>query len=238
MELTCIAIDDEPLALKKLGSFIEKIPGIKLIETFSNCIDAVPTITGSGIDIVFLDIQMDHMTGIDLLEKLEVKPHVVIISAFEQYALKGYELNVSDYILKPYGIDRLIKAIEKIKNLKIANNHSPAISGEGYIFVKSDYRIIKLNLKNIMFVEGMRDYLCFHTSKGKVLSSITFVQLQELLPETSFIRVHKSFTVNLNSIDSIEKHRIYIDKHIIPISKSYRNRFYNKLRVQGKIFRA
>ena len=233
MELTCIAIDDEPLALVKLVSFLEKIPGIRIIETFPNCIDAIPTISDSEIDIVFLDIHMDHMTGIDLLEKVKVKPHVIIISAFEKYAIKGYELNVCDYILKPYSIDRIIQAVEKIRNIKVAKNHNSTISEDEYIFVKSDYRIVKINLKNILFIEGMRDYLCFYTTTGKVLSPITFTQLQELLPKTSFIRVHKSFTVNLNAIEIIEKHRIYIAKHIIPISKTYRDEFYNKLNLQG-----
>ena len=232
MKLACIAIDDEPLALQKLSGFLDKIPGIELVESFSNCVQAIPVLTSSEIDMVFLDIQMDQMTGIDLLEKVAVKPYVVIISAFEQYALKGYELNVSDYILKPFGIDRLIKAIEKVRHLKASGR--PAIRNSAdYIFIKSDYRIVKLNRDSIHFIEGMRDYLCFHTTKGKILSSITFTQLESLLPDSSFVRVHKSFTINLSSIETIEKHRIFIGKHIIPVSKTYRDSFYNKLKIQG-----
>lgn len=229
MTLTCIVIDDEPLAREKLKKFVEQIPYVELKETFSNCIDAVPYLSSESPDFILLDIQMDHMTGIQLLEKVDVKPYVIIVSAFEQYALKGYELNVCDYILKPYGLDRLIQAIEKVRKLK-----EPVVNTEGkkekeFIFVKADYRIVKVNIGDIQFVEGMRDYLCIHTETGKILASHTFKELQAMLPANTFIRVHKSFIVNVIFINSIEKHRIYIKENIIPISQTYKDSFYRSI---------
>ncbi|MBI9060881.1 MAG: response regulator transcription factor [Marinilabiliaceae bacterium] len=229
MTLTCIAIDDEPLALAKLKAIIAQIPYVELKETFSNCIDAIPYLTAQSPDILFLDIQMDHMTGIQLLEKVKVKPHVIIISAFEQYALKGYELNLTDYILKPYGIHRLIQAIEKIKQIKEATDlESKAV--KDYIFIKTDYRILKMNLQDILYIEGMRDYLCLHTKSEKILTHITFRELHEMLPADQFIRVHKSYMVHLAFIETIEKHRIYIQNAIIPISHTYREAFYKAIK--------
>ncbi len=229
MTLTCMAIDDEPLALAKLKTLMDQIPYAELQETFSNGLDAIPYLTTHTPDILFLDIQMDHMTGIQLLEKVKVKPHVIIISAFEDYALKGFELNVADYILKPYGIDRLIQSLEKIKLLKeTATAESKAT--RDYIFIKTDYRILKINLQDILYVEGMRDYLCIHTQTEKILTQITFRELQQRLPADQFIRIHKSYLVHLAYIETIEKHRIYIKEAILPISQTFRDDFYEAIK--------
>jgi len=224
MTLSCVAIDDEPLALEKLRSLIEQLPSLELKESFSSCVEAIPYLSHQAPDILFLDIEMDQMTGIQLLEKVKVDSFIVIISAYEQFALKGYELNVCDYVLKPYGIDRLLKAVDRVKQLKDDSLTNHAV--KDYVFIKTDYRIQKLNLCDILFIEGMRDYLCLHTTNGKVLTALNFKELQNKLPENEFIRVHKSYMVHLPFIHSIEKHRIYIESAIIPISQTYRDAFY------------
>jgi len=202
---------------------------VELVQSFSNCIEALPYITSEEPDLIFLDIEMEHITGIQLLQQVDIKPYVVIISAYEQYALKGYELNVSDYILKPYSFDRLLKAVEKVRGLMENRVLGEQDKQTDFIFIKSDTRIIKIYIADISHIEGMRDYLCIHTTKGKILTLLNFPQLLEMLPETTFVRVHKSFAVHLKHIDAVEKHRIYIGENRIPVSLTYRDHFYKSL---------
>lgn len=227
MEITCIAIDDEPLAIDKLCNFISKIPYLKLLDTYISCIDAIPHINTLQPDIIFLDIEMSNMTGIELLEQVNISPYVIIISAYEQYALKGYELDVGDYILKPYSIQRLIKAVEKYRNANKPDIHTK--TEEDFIFIKTDYKIVKVAVKEIQFIEGMSDYLSVNTTTGKILTLLRFKEMMELLPPSLFVRIHKSYVVNIASIASIEKHRIYIKDKILPISQTYRDGFYAKI---------
>lgn len=224
MILTCVAIDDEPLALAKIQAFIESIPHLELRASFASCVEAIPFLTTQVPDILFLDIQMDHMTGIQLLENVKLESHVIITSAFESYALKGYELNVCDYMLKPFGIDRFIQGVEKVRQLMVKS--AKEMPEKDYIFIKADYKIVKVDLKTIVYVEGMGDYLCMYTSQGKVMTSLNFSELAAKLPPDGFMRVHKSYLVNLSFIKAIEKHRIYIKDEIIPLSQTYRDDFY------------
>lgn len=219
------------MAREKLRTFLERISYVDIISDFSNCIDALPVITEKKPDIIFLDIEMEHITGIQLLEKIPVLSQVVIISAYEKYALKGFELNVSDYILKPYSFDRLLKAVEKVRNILIKDAENEVLPQRDYIFIKTDTRILKTNLSDITYVEGMGDYLCVHTTTGKILTLITFSQLQEMLPGSRFQRVHKSFMVNLEHITSVENHRILIGDTRIPVSLTYRTDFYKSLQM-------
>lgn len=220
--LSAIAVDDEPLALEKLHTFIKKIPEIHLVKTFSNCVEAINFIAEEQVDILFLDIQMNDMTGIELLQNFRIKPEVIIISAHSEHAVDSFELNVTDYILKPYSFARLSKGIEKCKRKKEISE----INTE-YIFIKTDYRIVKIEVKNILYVEGMRDYLSIQTTEGKILTLLNFPELMAMLPEKLFMRVHKSFIVSLRHIKSIERDRIYMDNKIIPISKTYKEVFYS-----------
>lgn len=227
--LNCVAIDDEPLALEKLQAFIKKIPYVNLKASFSDCIAALPYLEQEAIDILFLDIQMDYMTGIQMLETSRLKPHIIIISAYSEHALKGYELNVSDYILKPYGFERFMKAVNKIRSA-IESSKKETPENESFIFVKTDSRIVKVLLANIFYLEGMRDYICINTTEGKILCLLTFPEILGLLPKNSFMRIHKSYIVNLSQIDSVEKHRVIMKDKRLPISLTYRADFYKRLK--------
>jgi two-component system, LytTR family, response regulator len=231
MILSCIAIDDEPLAIEKLKMFLSKIKDVNLLKTFSNCVDALPYISSNNPDVLFLDIEISSMSGIELLESVTITSHIVIISAYEQYALKGYELDVTDYILKPYNLARLIKSLDKIRNI-ISEQKQIKKNKSNNIFIKTDYKIVKINIDDILYIEGMRDYLCLHTKQGKVLTLITFADLLFQISSHKFIRIHKSFVVNVDYIKSIEKNRVYINDKILKIGETYKDNFYKELKIE------
>lgn len=223
--ISCIIIEDEPLALKRTTQYVEKIPYLDLKYSFDNGFEAIGYLKEHNIDLIFLDIKMDELSGIQLLEALDKRPHVIITTAYSDYALKGYELNVSDYLLKPFTIERFIKAVEKVADIfkrKHENNRD-------FFFVKTDYKIEKVFFKDVLFIEGMRDYRNILTDSRKILTLQTFGDLEKELPDSLFIRVHKSFMVALNKIDLIERNRIKIKDKMIPISDTYKENFYKKI---------
>ncbi len=220
--ISCIIIEDEPLALKRTKDYVDKIPYLDLKHSFDNGFEAIGFLKEHPIDLIFLDIKMDEMTGIQLLESIENKPSVIITTAYSEYALKGYELSVTDYLLKPFSIERFIQAVEKVWNQidrKNCNQHD-------FFFVKTDYKIEKVFFNDILFIEGMRDYRNIQTESKKILTLQTFGDLEKELPESLFCRVHKSFIVSLNKIDLIERNRIKIKNKLIPISETYKVNFY------------
>jgi len=222
----CITVDDEPLALEKISGFVEKMPQLKLEARFDKAYDALSFLTSHPIDILFLDIQMDRLTGLDLLAALPKKPQVILTTAYSEYALKGYELEVTDYILKPYSFERFARAANlAIKRLD--EKQTPA-SGD-FIFVKTDYRLVKISLNDILYIEGMRDFRCIVTTSGKILTQQTFGSFEEQLSPTAFVRIHKSYMVAISKIESIEKHRVKVGKELLPISESYRESFYKRI---------
>ncbi len=235
MTYSCIAVDDEAPALEKIKRFIEKVPFLELKATFSNGLDAMTYLRKNRTDVLFLDIQMDDLTGVQLIELLDYKPVIIFTTAYEQYALKGYELDVSDYLLKPYSFERFMKAVNK--GIRIyEERHTPAIrtekatatsQGADFIFVKTEYRIQKVFTANILYIEGMKDYLKIVMSDDSIMTLMNFNTLLALLPEQNFIRVHKSFVVALDKIESIERDRIIINKERIPVGDTYRSAFFN-----------
>jgi DNA-binding LytR/AlgR family response regulator len=225
MNYTCIAVDDEPLALEKIVSFVSRLPFLTMKATFDNAVDALAYLSDNKADILFLDIQMETMTGLDLLAALQEKPQVILTTAYSEYALKGYEFEVTDYLLKPTSFERFAQAVNKaVKRLqeKQVQHENPA----DFIFVKTDYRLVKVMLSEILYIEGMRDYRCIHTPTGKILTQQTFGLFEEQLPANGFVRIHKSFMVALAKIESVEKHRIKIGAALLPVSESYREKFY------------
>lgn len=222
--IKCIAIDDEPLALEKITGFINRLPQLKLEAAFGSCTAAVPFILENPGCLIFLDIQMKNMTGMQLLESLPVKTSVILTTAHSEYALKGYDLDVVDYLLKPFSFERfsqaVFKAVARNKNMLKDDDST------GCIFVKSDYRILKVLTDDILYIEGMRDYWCLFTRKGKILTSLTYPELEALLPKQSFVRIHRSYIVNIKHIDAIERHRIKIQNNTLPISETFREGFY------------
>jgi len=227
MRICCIAVEDEPPALEKLVSFIGQTPWLELKGQFSRGIDALSFLQSNHIQLIFLDIHMDGLSGLQLLDALSYKPFVILTTAFSQYALKSYEYCVSDYLLKPYSFERFLQAVQKIKPDVI---EMPQNQSNSFIFVKSDYRIIKVEMDDIFYIEGMRDYRCIVSKKGKILTPTTFTELETMLPANLFPRIHKSYMVSLRKINSIEHHRIYIADNVLPIGDSYKQAFYEKLK--------
>lgn len=231
MKLSCIIIEDEPLATEKLENFISRTPELSLQASFENAIDGIQYLKGNDPDIVFLDIQMEHLTGIQMLETFEVKPYVIITSAYAEYALKGYELSVFDYLLKPYGYDRFLNAINKV----VSDAEKKQIEKKGCksnLFVKTEHRLENVFVNDILYIEGMKEYLRIVLPDRKIMTKTSFKSILEELPSDKFIQVHKSWVVQVNKIDSIERSRIYINDTIIPIGKSFKdgfNRMLNEL---------
>lgn len=228
MNYTCIAVDDEPLALEKIVSFIERIPFLKLEAKFDRSVEALAYLSSRKTDLLFLDIQMETMTGLDLLAALPERPQVILTTAYSEYALKGYEFEVTDYLLKPYSFERFAQAVNKAVK-RISEKATVVENAPVFIFVKSDYRLVKIMLSDILYIEGMRDYRCIHTLGGKILTDQTFGSFEEQLPSSQFTRIHKSYMVSLSKIESIEKHRVKIGKELLPVSESYREGFYRRI---------
>ncbi|MDD4032663.1 MAG: LytTR family DNA-binding domain-containing protein [Bacteroidales bacterium] len=227
MRINCIAIEDEPLALKKIKEFIEQVDYLNLLEGFNNAIDAIGFLKKNPVDLIFLDIRMKKLSGIQFLGAIQSKPKVIITSAYDEYALKGYELDVADYLLKPFTFERFLKSVEKVYNQlnKAVNSHS-----NEYIFIKTEYRIEKIILRDILYIQGMKDYLKIRTTEGDIMTLQTFKNIVEILPESDFQRVHNSYIVSISKIENIERNRIRIGKDLIPISDSYRDKFFGILK--------
>jgi len=220
---TCIIIEDEPLALKRTSDFVNKIPFLNLIDTFDNAINGLFYLKSNKVDLLFLDINMDELSGIELLESSKIDSQVIITTAYQEYALKGYELDVTDYLLKPFTFDRFLKAVNKAQE-NLANRNSD--SQPDFIFVKTEYRLEKIMLNEIVFIEGMRDYRRIHTTNKKVMTLQNFSEFEKLIPLNIVCRVHKSYMVAINKIISIERNRIKIADKLIPISETYKEVFF------------
>ncbi len=238
MKINCIAVDDEPLALEKMKSYIAKVQYLNLLETFDNGIDALSYLKDHDVDLIFLDIQMEDFTGIQLLESLIKRPKVILTTAYDQYALQGYELEVSDYLLKPISFTRFLKSVEKVYGL-IEREQSFKIDTEqsgdstnfnkDFIFVKSDYKLQKVRFDDIQYIEGMKDYLRIVTPAKRLMVLQNFRKMEEILPDEKFIRVHKSYIIAINKIESIGKKSLIIGDLHIPIGESYKKQFFDFL---------
>ena len=234
MKLRCILIEDEPLASEKLVDYIEKLPLLELVKTFDKALNAVSFIKENQIDLVFLDIQMKGFNGIQFLETNNQKSSIIITSAYDQYALKCYEFKVDDYLLKPYSFERFVKAVNNVAEARIDQLKEKSSRQKDSIFINTEYRIERIELKSILYVEGMKDYLKIVTSGKTILTLQSFRGILEILPSDEFVRAHKSFIVALNKIENIERNRIKIGKTLIPISDTYRDEFYNMIDKQNK----
>lgn len=224
--VNCIIIEDEPLAIKKLVNYIDKLPTLNLLKTFHSAILAIGYLKDNAVDLIFLDIEMKELTGIQLLESVNTKSKVIITTAYEQYAIKGFELQVCDYLLKPIAFERFVKACDKA-----VQSLSHQVVGEEHrtIFVKTAYRLEGINTADILYIEGMGDYKRIITTQKKIMTLETFKDLLVKLPSHIFYRVHNSYIVSLNRIETIERNRITINGQLIPISDSFGKEFYNRL---------
>lgn len=226
--MRCIAIDDEPLALDLLVDNIGQVPYLQLAGKFSNTLQAIPFIQQEKVDLLFLDIQMPGMTGLQLLKSLPEKPIVILITAYEKYALDGFDLDVADYLLKPVAIDRFVKACNKARELfhvRLRHPGTPASLHPGYIFVPSDYSLVKINLPDIVWIEGLKDYIRIHLEgrQKPIVTRMNMKTFEDQLPATEFIRIHKSYMVSVRHITAIRKNVIFILDKELPIGSNYRN---------------
>lgn len=225
--MTCVAVDDEPLALDLLEDNIRKIPFLKLVKKCSNALEANSFMQTQNVDLIFLDIQMPGITGIQFLQGMSKKPPLVIfITAYEKYALEGYTLDVIDYLLKPVSFERFLKAVNKAYD-KFNAQKAPALQGANatYLFVNSEYNLVRIDFSDIAYIEGLKDYVKIFllSSQRPVITRMSMKSLEEKLPADQFVRVHKSFIVSLNKITSIRKGRISLLKAQIPISEHYKD---------------
>ena len=229
MIIKCIVVEDEPLAMERIQEYIGKVPYLNLSGSFDNGLMAIDYLKSHKVDLVYLDIKMDEITGIQLLESMVVKPEVIITTAYHEYAIKGFELNVTDYLLKPFTFERFLQATDKVYQ----KLYSIYKTEKNYVFVKTEYRMEKVFYEDILYIEGMRDYRCIQKPNGKILTLQTFIELEKELPQNAFCRVHKSFIVAINKIESIERSRIRIQNRLIPVSETYRNLFNQIIGLKG-----
>ena len=235
--LSCLVIDDEPLAIKLLSDYVNKTDGLELIKTFSNPIEGLQFLGETPIDLVFLDIQMPELSGIQFMKIMNGKTNFILTTAYNQYALEGYEFDVIDYLLKPISLERFIISTNKAKDRILSKETLPqplqnVKSTVDYIFVKTEYKVKKINLSDILYFEGMGDYINIQTPTEKILTLENIKSFSKRLPENKFIRVHKSYIISLEKINFIERNRIVINEKYIPIGNTYQERFWEK--VNGK----
>lgn len=236
MKINCIAIDDEPLALDIIRAYCAKVPFLNLTGTFTNAIDTLEYLRHNSVDLMFLDIQMEELTGIQLLNSLKNKPLVVFTTAYDQYAIQGFELDVLDYLLKPIPFERFVKgankALEQMQKQSIASvpEKQERLSLPGnkpFFFVKTETRIEKVNASEVLYVEGMGDYWRIVTKTRRIMTLMNAKGIEEILHEPGFCRVHKSFFVAIDKIEFVERKQIKIGEILIPVSDTYQKNFFD-----------
>jgi len=231
--INVIAIDDEPLALQLVTGYIEKTPSLKLIGSFDNPVDASDFLRDNHVDIIFLDIQMPYLSGIEFSRIIGKGPKIIFTTAFEKYAIEGYKLEVVDYLLKPFSYEEFLAAVNKaVRLIKLEDKALQKVeANDEFLFLKSDYKIKRINFNDILFIEGLKDYVKVHIQNNPrpLLSLSTLKQIETKLPAGKFMRVHRSFIVNLDKIDTIERSRIVFGKTYIPVSDQYKDKFQEYL---------
>lgn len=224
MKISCIVVEDEPLAMERTVGYIRKLPGLSLSVTFDNALDAFAYLQTNKTDLIFLDINLGDVSGLQLLESIRISSDVIITTAYPEYALKRYDLDVTDYLLKPFTFERFLQAVGKVQQ---PGERKESQQEKDYFFVKTSNRLEKIFYADVLYIEGMRDYRKIHTTGKKIMTLQTFAELEAQLPQTIICRVHKSYMVSVGKIDSIEKDIIHIAQTAIPVSETYRPFFYN-----------
>jgi DNA-binding LytR/AlgR family response regulator len=236
-KLTCYIIDDEPLAQEILEAYIAKVSFLELKGVFVSPLEAADSLEKEKPDLLFLDINMPDLDGLSFIPMLNSKPAIILTTAYDQYALKAFDLEVRDYLVKPISFERFYKSVLRLYGEYNGKGEPEreATKGEGkreqeFLFIKVGYRIQKVATGDILFVEGMKDYLRIHTREEKIMTLLSFAKLEELLPPQEFARVHRSYIVAIDKISHIEKNRIWIGDGVIPISDTYAEAFYKRLK--------
>lgn len=237
--IRCLVVDDEPLALDILEDYIKKIPELSLVSTTTNAIEGLGLVQQGEVDLVFLDVQMPELTGIQFVKIINGKCDVILCTAYPQYALESYELDVSDYLLKPIAFDRFYKSVYKIVNRRIAQafqlmsttiaQGKPAQQEQDYIFVKTEHKFQRIDLEDIHYIEGLKDYVSIFTVNDRIITLQNMKRMEESLPENRFVRVHKSYIIALDKIVSVERSRIALKDKVVPIGETYKEAFYQRI---------
>jgi DNA-binding LytR/AlgR family response regulator len=230
LKINCVIVEDEPLARNLMIDYVSKVPSLNLVEACSSPLAVMDVLRNNSVDLLFLDVQMPELTGISLLKALKKRPLVILTTAYSEYALEGYELDVADYLLKPITFERFLRAVEKVterleKNVAQSTEKSPPESTPPFVFVKDGTKLVKVNLEEILYVEGLKDYVTIHTPTQKIISLQRLKVLEDQLPPEKFIRVHNSFIVALKAIEVIHKGDIQIGNVMIPIGETYKKAF-------------
>ena len=232
--MKAIAIDDEPIALEIIKSLAAKVPFLELASTFNNPMEALVNFNSNPVDLIFLDIQMPQLNGIQFMQLLQNRAQVIITSAYHEYAIEGFEHNVIDYLLKPIAFERFYRAVEKAYNIKnpsqkINKSQEMHPATGGYIFIKVETKMVRVELDDILFIEGLKNYVSIYTKTQRIITLQVMKQLEEVLPPNRFVRVHKSFIVAIDKINSIERQEILIKDRLIPIGNTYQEHFFKLL---------
>jgi len=231
--INCIAIDDEPLALKQIAGYIHKTPFLELAGQFESAVQAISFLQDNRVDLMFVDINMPDLSGMDFVKSLNSAPKVIFTTAYSEYAMEGFKVDAVDYLLKPIGYPDFLKAAQKAKDRFFRDNpqNDKIDSDEKFLFIKSEYKILRINLSDIKYIEGMREYVrIFIENQKPVMTLISMKKLVDHLPEKDFMRVHRSFIVNLNKISTVERNRIMFDEDVyIPVSDQYKDSFHEFL---------
>jgi DNA-binding LytR/AlgR family response regulator len=228
LTITCLIVEDEPLARNLITDYVRKVPYLQLIKACANPLEAMEVMRTTAVDLLFLDVQMPEITGISFLKSLQKKPMVVLTTAYSEYALEGYELDITDYLLKPITFERFLKAVDKVNQRMsgVAASDKPQVEASStFIFVKDGTKLVRIRWDEILYVEGLKDYVTIHTKHQKVITLQRLKVLEEQLPADKFIRVHNSFIIAVDAIHSINKDKVQIGEALIPIGDSYRKAF-------------
>ncbi|MBZ5858667.1 LytR/AlgR family response regulator transcription factor [Flavihumibacter profundi] len=226
--LNCIAIDDEPLALELLEDNISKVPFLKLVAACENPLQAMRILEKHPVDLIFLDIQMPGLTGLQFIQSLTIKPLFILITAYEKYALEGYSLDVVDYLVKPVSLDRFIKACNKARELhelRSLKQGPPSENSADYFFVNVDYSLLKISFSDILWIESLKDYVKINlkSSSKPIITRMSMKLLEESLPADKFLRVHKSFIISKDQVTAVRKNSLFIGTMEIPVGENYRD---------------
>ncbi len=230
--MTCIIIDDEPIAREGLKLLVEEISSLEVLAKFAHAHAAIDFLINNKVDLIFVDIEMPGLSGLEFVEKIDQNTLTIFTTAYSQYAIKSYELQAIDYLLKPIQKERLLQAIEKAQTYRKYQNSvatMPAESeGENYIFIKSDRKFFKVQHHDIQYIEGLKDYCIVHTSQQKLVTAMNLKSISQKIQCNDFIRVSKSYVVNMQHISSFDKHNVYVNTHEIPIGDIYKKPFFKK----------
>ena len=235
--IQCIAIDDEPLALQQIKSYIEKISFLELVAVCHDALDAYPILLNEKIDVIFVDINMPDINGLDFVRSLDTSPLIIFTTAYSEYAIESYKVDAIDYLLKPFGFNEFQHTANKILRIWNLRKNTPSelkppIEDSNTLFLKSDYRIVRINIQDIIYIEGMSEYLrLFLASESKpVVALLSIHKILERLPANQFMRVHRSYIINLKKIREVNRLRIMLEnKEYIPIGESYKEEFFRYL---------